>query len=385
MSPAKRSHTCRGRAALFMLVLAALVPVACSASSEGPTAPRVAPVHEFRAEVLLGGLSHPWAMAFLPDGRLLVTERSGSLSLVDPDDWSREAVAGVPPVDARNQGGLLDVALHPDFRDNRFVYLTWSGAGDGGNATHLGRGRLEGDRLADFQVLFVATPFVESTKHFGSRLVFDGQGHLFMTVGERGQRQRAQDLTDHNGAVLRLTPDGGVPAGNPFTGRPDARDAIWSYGHRNPQGAALHPGTGELWIHEHGPRGGDEVNIPAAGLNYGWPVITYGREYYGPEIGPDAKPGMEQPVYQWTPSIAPSGMAFYTGDAFPRWQGDLFVGALKFQMLVRLDLEGSRVVGETRLLEDAGWRIRDVRQGPDGLLYLLTDSGNGKLVRLAPR
>lgn len=374
-----------GRRALAGLVLAALAPMACSASGEGPTAPRVPAQHEFRVEVLMEGLRHPWGLAFLPDGRMLVTERSGTLNLVDPDGSTRQRVEGVPPVDARNQGGLLDVALHPDFADNRFVYLTWSGAGEGGNATHLGRGRLEGTRLADFQVLFVATPFVDSTKHFGSRLVFDGNGHLFMTVGERGERSRAQDLTDHNGSVLRLQPDGGIPPDNPFVSRRDARDAIWSYGHRNPQGAALHPETGRLWIHEHGPRGGDEVNIPRPGENYGWPVITYGREYYGPEIGPDAKPGLKQPVHQWTPSIAPSGMAFYTGDAFPRWRGDLFVGALKFRMLVRLELEGDRVVGETRLLEDAGWRIRDVRQGPDGLLYLLTDSSHGKLVRLAPR
>ncbi len=373
------------RPALAGLVLAALAPVACSASSEGPTAPQVPAQHEFRVEVLMEGLAHPWGLAFLPDGRMLVTERSGTLYLVNPDGWTRQRVEGVPPVDARNQGGLLDVALHPDFADNRLVYLTWSGAGEGGNATHLGRGRLDGDRFTDFQVLFVATPLADSTKHFGSRLVFDGEGHLFMTVGDRGQRSRAQDLTDHNGSVLRLQPDGGVPSDNPFVGRRDAREAIWSYGHRNPQGAALHPDSGRLWIHEHGPRGGDEVNIPRPGDNYGWPVITYGREYYGPEIGPDAKPGLRQPVHQWTPSIAPSGMAFYTGDAFPRWRGDLFVGALKFRMLVRLELEGDRVVGETRLLEDAGWRIRDVRQGPDGLLYLLTDSSHGKLVRLAPR
>ena len=375
----------RPRRVLPGLLLAALAPMACSAGSEGPTAPQVPPQHEFRVEVLMEGLAHPWGLAFLPDGRMLVTERSGTLNLVDPDGWTRQRVAGVPPVDARNQGGLLDVALHPDFGDNRFVYLTWSGAGEQGNATHLGRGRLEGGRLADFQALFVATPFADSTKHFGSRLVFDGDGHLFMTVGERGQRDRAQDLADHNGSVLRLRPEGSIPPDNPFANRSDARDAIWSYGHRNPQGAALHPDTGRMWIHEHGPRGGDEVNIPRPGDNYGWPVITYGREYYGPEIGPDAKPGLQQPVHQWTPSIAPSGMAFYTGDAFPQWQGDLFVGALKFRTLVRLELEGDQVVGETRLLEDAGWRIRDVRQGSDGLLYLLTDSSHGKLVRLAPR
>ena len=368
---------------LAATVAAALLSGACSADP-GPTAPEVAPEHRFDTEVLLSGMNHPWALAFLPDGRLLITERSGRLNLVDPGDWSREPVSGVPPVDARNQGGLLDVVLHPRFEENRWVYLTWSGAGEGGNATHLGRGRLQGNRLEEFEVLFVATPFVDSTKHFGSRVVFDGDGHLFMTVGERGQRDRAQDLGDHNGSVLRLNPDGSIPPDNPFTGREGARDAIWSYGHRNPQGAALHPETGQLWIHEHGPRGGDEVNVPEPGLNYGWPVITYGREYYGPEIGPDSKPGMEQPVLQWTPSIAPSGMTFYTGEAFPRWRGDLFVGALKFQLLVRLELEDGRVVGEERMLQDAGWRIREVDQGPDGYLYLLTESGDGKLVRLTP-
>ena len=337
-----------------------------------------------RTETLAEGLDHPWAMAFLPDGGLLVTERSGQLLRLDPATGKRRAIGGVPEVDARNQGGLLDVALHPDFADNRQVYLTWSGACDGGNATHLGRGRLTAGRLADFETLFVATPCVASTKHFGSRLAFDGDGHLWMTVGERGQRERAQDLGDHNGAVLRLNADGSVPADNPFVERADARDAIFSYGHRNPQGMAMHPETGRIWIHEHGPRGGDEINLPEAGANFGWPKQTYGREYHGPEIAPDEVPGIVGPIHQWTPSIAPSGMAFYTGSRFPQWRGDLFVGALALTHLARLELDGTEVVAEHRLLADRGWRIRAVAQGPDEALYVLTDHDNGRLVRVTP-
>lgn len=339
---------------------------------------------EVRVTTLADGLDHPWAMAFLPDGDMLVTERSGALLRLDPESGERTALAGVPEVDGRNQGGLLDVALHPDFGDNRLVYLTWSGAGDGGNATHLGRGRLEDGRLADFETLFVATPFVASTKHFGSRIVFDGAGYLWMTVGERGERDRAQDLGDHNGSVLRLLPDGSVPADNPFVDRADARDAIFSYGHRNPQGMAVHPDSGEVWIHEHGPRGGDEINIPEAGANFGWPKQTYGREYYGPEIAPNEVPGIAGPIHHWTPSIAPSGMAFYTGERFPQWRGDLFVGALALTHLARLELDGVEVVNETRLLDDRGWRIRAVVQGPDEALYVLTDHDNGRLLRVTP-
>lgn len=323
-------------------------------------------------------------MAFLPDGNMLITERSGDLLRFDPETGARGSIAGVPAVDARNQGGLLDVALDPEFADNRHVYLTWSGECGPGNATHFGRGRLEGDRLAGFETLFVATPCVDSDKHFGSRIVFDREGHVFITVGERGERDRAQDINDHNGSVLRLYPDGSIPDDNPFAGRDDAEPAIYSYGHRNPQGAVLHPETGRLWIHEHGPRGGDEINIPEAGENFGWPKTTYGREYWGPEIGPDRLPGTVQPIYHWTPSIAPSGMDFYTGDRFPEWKGDLFVGALALTHLAHIELDGEKVVAEEKLLDDRGWRIRDVRQGPDGYLYLLTDASDGLLVRLVP-
>ncbi|MFA9462477.1 PQQ-dependent sugar dehydrogenase [Thiohalorhabdus methylotrophus] len=337
-----------------------------------------------RVETVAEGLEHPWSLAFLPDGDLLITERPGSLLRLDPKSGERVRIEGVPEVKTRTQGGLLDVALHPDFSDNRWVYLTWSGRCDSGSATHLGRGRLEGDRLADFETLFVATPCVESPQHYGSRIVFDGRGHLFMTVGERGQRHRAQDLSDHNGSVLRLNTDGSVPEDNPFVGRDDARDAIYSYGHRNPQGAALHPETGRLWIHEHGPRGGDEINIPEPGRNFGWPKTTYGREYSGPEIGPDRLQGTVQPIHYWVPSIGPSGMAFYTGDRFPDWRGDLLVGALDHTHLAHLTLDGREVVRERRLLDDRGWRVRAVANGPDGFLYLLTDADNGRLVRLRP-
>ena len=328
-------------------------------------------------ETLARDLEHPWGMAFLAEGEVLVTERPGRLLYLDLETGQRTQVSGVPAVDARGQGGLLDIELHPDFTDNRQVYLTWAGACEDGNATHLGRGRLTDDnRLADFETLFVATPCVESTKHFGSRISFDGAGHVLFTTGDRGERDRAQDLEDHNGAVIRLRDDGSIPETNPFVGQANAEAAIYSFGHRNPQGAARHPETGALWIHEHGPRGGDEINLPAAGENFGWPETTYGREYWGPEIAPDEKPGTIQPIYVWTPSIAPSGMAFHNGD--------LYVGALAKVHLARLRLDGQDVVGEERLLEDRGWRIRAVESGPDGHLYLLTDQANGRLVRLHP-
>ncbi len=331
-------------------------------------------------ETIVDDLHHPWALSFLPGGDLLVTERRGRLWRVDPTTGERREIDGVPEVDHRNQGGLLDVLVHPEHEDNRWVYLTWAGRCDGGNATHLGRGRLEDDRLADVETLFVATPCVDSGIHFGSRLAFDGQGYLFMTTGDRGERDRAQDRADHNGSVLRLHDDGRIPNDNPFVDRDDAEGAIYSYGHRNPQGAATHPRTGRVWIHEHGPRGGDEINIPAAGENFGWPIQTYGREYSGPEIAPGEVEGVTGPIHHWTPSIAPSGMAFHERD------GDvtLFVGALVKRHLARLELDGERVTREERWLEDRKWRIREVETGPDGALWLLTDHADGRLLRLAP-
>ncbi len=351
------------------------------------SAPIQTELHRIDYQVLTEGLNHPWSLAFLPDGRMLVTERVGRLRIVHPDGrLDPRPVAGLPPVHQYGQGGLLDVALHPDFAHNRRVYFSFAEKGPGGYGTAVAFGRLEGHRLRDVQVIFRQLPKTAKTYHFGSRLVFDREGHLFVTLGDRGDRMSAQDLGRHAGSLIRILPDGRGPPDNPFVGRPGAQPEIWSYGHRNMQGVALHPVTGKVWTHEHGPQGGDELNIPQAGRNYGWPIITYGREYVtGLPIGEGThKAGMEQPIHYWVPSIAPSGMAFYTGDRFPRWRGDLFIGSLKFRLLVRLRLDGERVVHEERMLADELGRIRDVRQGPDGLIYLLTDATDGKLVRLRP-
>ena len=339
-----------------------------------------------QVESIADNLVHPWALAFLPDDTVLVTERPGRLLQIDLTSGKRTRISGTPEVDARGQGGLLDIALHPDFADNQWVYLSWAGACERGNATHIGRGRLTGQQLVDFETLFIATPCVRSTKHFGSRLVFDAAGYLYVTVGERGERDRAQDLRDHNGSVLRLHDDGAIPADNPFVGHDHAKPAIFSYGHRNPQGAAIHPRTGALWIHEHGPRGGDEINRPVAGGNFGWPKTTFGREYWGPAIGPDALPGTQQPLYQWTPSIAPSGMAFYqaTDKSNDPWHGDLLVGALVQTHLAKLSLVNDTVTKEVQLLTDRPRRIRAVEQGPDGRVYVLTDHANGELLAVWP-
>ncbi|MCB1775316.1 MAG: PQQ-dependent sugar dehydrogenase [Gammaproteobacteria bacterium] len=344
-------------------------------------------LYRVEAETIANGLENPWAVAFLPDGGYLVTERPGRLRLISAaGELLPQAVGGLPPIAQAGQGGLLDVVLHPDFATNRWVYFSFAEAGSGGVGTAVARGRLNGMQLDDTEVLFRMSNKTSSGRHFGSRLVFDNAGYLFITLGDRGDRPRAQALDDHAGSVIRLHDDGSIPTDNPFSGQAGVLPGIYSYGHRNLQGAALHPVTGELWTHEHGPQGGDEVNIPRPGLNYGWPVITYGVEYgIGTSIGEGtAKAGMEQPLHYWVPSIAPSGMAFYTGAAFPAWQGNLFVGGLKFRQLVRLELEGEQVTHEERLFTGELGRIRDVRQGPDGLLYLLTDAGNGELIRLRP-
>jgi len=337
-----------------------------------------------------GGLVHPWGMAFLPDGGLLVTERGGSLRFVSAAGEVSEPIAGVPAVFARGQGGLLDVALHPQFAENRLVYWSYSEAGDDGtNGTAIARGTLAEDMsgLADVEVIFRQEPKVQSNAHFGSRLVFDNDGLLFATLGERSAAQfrvMAQDLGTHLGKVIRIRDDGSVPEDNPFVGVADAKPEIWSYGHRNPQGMALHPVTGAIWTHEHGPRGGDEVAIPLAGENHGWPIFSYGTEYSGAEITDldEHPPEFARPLYQWTPSIAPSGMAFYDGDGIEEWQGDLFVGGLADTSLRRLTLEGNRVTGEETLLADMGLRIRDVEIGPDGALYVMTDEDDGEILRI---
>jgi glucose/arabinose dehydrogenase len=340
--------------------------------------------HRFKIVTLAEDLEHPWGMAFLPDGSLLVTERPGRLRIIRSGE-APLTVSGVPEVVEAGQGGMLDVALHPDFAENRLVYLSYAGAGDGGVGTEVARGRLEGDRLVGLETIFVAQPKSRGGRHFGSRLLFDDDGLLYVTLGERGDSERAQNLNDHGGKVIRLTPDGKIPADNPFVGRDDARPEVFSWGHRNPQGLALQPGTGRVWAVEHGPRGGDELNIIEPGANYGWPIITYGRSYAGFSIGEGTrKPGLSQPVTYWVPSISPSGLSFYNGDAFPQWRGNLFTGGLSAQALTRIELQGTEVVHQERLLVDYGERIRDVRQGPEGFLYLLIDQEDGALLRLEP-
>jgi glucose/arabinose dehydrogenase len=356
-----------------------------------PAAQQLRPVDgdesQFRIVELVAGLHHPWGLAFLPDGDMLVTERSGNLRLIR---HGRELVAqpigGVPRVVASGQGGLLDVALHPQYRSNGWLYLSYVGLTAEGPATHVARARLEGLQLKDLQVIFRMNRGSTGGRHFGSRLLFDRDGYLYISVGDRGDRPRAQRLHDHAGSVIRLHDDGRIPASNPFVGDDRAAGEIFSYGHRNPQGMALEPASGVVWLHEHGPQGGDELNRVQAGKNYGWPVITYGVNYgIGTAIGEGShKAGMVQPVYYWVPSIAPSGMTFYSGDRFPQWRGSILLGSLKFGLLVRLEMEQGEVVREERYLHGDFGRIRDVRSGPDGLIYLLTDAYDGRLLRLEP-
>jgi glucose/arabinose dehydrogenase len=373
---------------VIVACVAAGAAMGAPAGAQAPRSPTPAPVSApARVQTVAAGLEHPWGLAFLPDGRMLVTERPGRLRIVGGDGRVSEPLAGVPQVFARGQGGLLDVALDPRFAENRLVYLSYAEPGEGGTAgTAVARGRLGEGRLEDVRVIYRQQPKVGGAQHFGSRLVFARDGTLFVTQGDRyAYREGAQDLSVGFGKIVRIHPDGSVPRDNPFVGRPGARPEIWSYGHRNVQGAALHPETGDLWTAEHGARGGDELNRPEAGKNYGWPVITYGVDYSGATIGEGtAKPGMEQPVYYWDPVIAPSGMTFYTGGALPGWKGSVFIGSLRPGLLVRLTLADGRVAREERYLAELRERIRDVRQGPDGLLYLLTDSPDGRLLRVVP-
>lgn len=360
-------------------ILAALLAVPSAAPAQSTV----------KLETVAAGLAHPWSVAFLPEGGFLVTERDGVLNHIAPDG-TKTVVAGTPEVFAQGQGGLLDVVLSPDFEADSTVFMTYSQGSPEGAGTSLFKARLvetvdTGYALEDGETVFSASNKSYGGRHFGSRLAFAPDGTLFMTLGDRGDGPRAQDTSDHTGSVLRLTRDGEPAPDNPFIGDPDRRPEIWSFGHRNPQAAAIHPETGRLWTVEHGARGGDEINIPEAGKNYGWPVISYGRHYSGGKIGEGtAKEGMEQPIHYWDPSIAPSGMAFVTSGRYPDWQGDLLVGALVERHLARLELEGSEVVGEEKLLTDLGERIRDVRQGPDGFVYVLTDSDEGRLLRLVP-
>ena len=341
--------------------------------------------HRFHLVKVVDGLEHPWGLAFLPDGRMLVTERPGRLRIV-ADGWLvPEPVAGVPEVWDDGQGGLLDVALHPGFAESGLIYLSYASPDDDNDAaTAVARGRLVGARLEDVEEIYVALPRDDGGRHFGSRLLF-ADGYLFVTAGERGEPDRAQDVGDPAGSVIRLLDDGGVPEDNPFIGQADARPELYSFGHRNPQGMAREAATGRIYAVEHGPKGGDELNLIEPGVNYGWPVITHGKSYMGFKIGDGThKEGMAQPVHYWVPSISPSGLTIYDGDRFPAWQGSFFAGALSGELLVRLEVAGGKAVVEERMLEDLEERIRDVRQGPDGLIYLLTDHPDGMLLRLEP-
>ena len=363
-----------------MPAFAAAKPAAIFPTETGP----------IRVETIAAGLDHPWGLAFLPDGAMLVTERSGALRIVEKGRLSPTPVGGTPPVRTEGQGGLLDIAIDPDFVRTGNVFLTFSEPrGEGTSGTAVARARLvrdrSGTRLEESLVIFRQNIATRSGFHYGSRLAFAPDGTLFVTIGERGAMNRAQDPFDHAGSVIRIDRNGKAPPDNPFADGRTALPEIWSMGHRNPQGATIHFATGDLWTVEHGPRGGDEINRPLPGRNYGWPVIGYGVHYSGARIGVGtARKGYQQPVYYWDPSIAPSGMAFYHGDLFPAWSGNLFVGALKYRMLVRLVMENGRVVHEERLLKGAFGRIRDVRVGPRGALWLLTDAKNGKLLRVTP-
>lgn len=357
---------------------------ALAVQTKAPAAPKSA----ITVQSIAKGLNHPWGLQFLPDGRMVVSERAGPIRIVARDGAISQPIAGVPAADVRGQGGMLDVALAPDFATSGLLFFSFSEPrGALRNGTSVGRGRLvlsgNGGRLEDVKIVFQQDPPFASTMHFGSRLVFDRGGSLFVTTGDRySARNEAQNPANHLGKVIRITADGGVPADNPKL--PGWRPEIWSIGHRNGQAAALHPVTGKLWTVEHAARGGDEVNVPAKGKNYGWPIITYGRDYSGAKIGEGtAKAGLEQPIYYWDPSPAPSGAAFYTGDLFPSWKGNLLVGALAGQALHRLVLDGEQVVAEEVLLKDQA-RIRDVRQGPDGAVWLLTDDPRGEVLRVAP-
>ncbi|HVK94274.1 MAG TPA: PQQ-dependent sugar dehydrogenase [Noviherbaspirillum sp.] len=348
-------------------------------------------------DVLTRKLDHPWGLAFIDGGRMLVTERAGRMRVVQADGAVGPPLAGLPPVDAGGQGGLLDVVSDRDYARNRRLYFCFSEPGasgnSSGNSTALASARLSDDskRLEQVKILFSQRPKVASSAHFGCRIVEHGDGTLYLTLGERYERmQDAQKLDNHHGKVVRINKDGSVPSDNPYVRKSNlhrgALPEIWSFGHRNPQGATLGP-DGKVWMHEHGPQGGDEINRPEAGRNYGWPVITHGENYGGGKIGDgaSARPGMEQPLHHWTPSIAPSGMSFLRSDKYGKaWQGNLFVGSLKFKYLARLEMQGDKVVKEEKLLQNLRQRIRDVREGPDGLLYVLTDESNGQLIRLRP-
>ncbi|AMN40134.1 PQQ-dependent sugar dehydrogenase [Rhodoplanes sp. Z2-YC6860] len=372
----------------------ALAVIVISIALPSAVGPSIAEAQTFKSsagniavETVAGGLVNPWALAFLPDGRMLVTERPGRMRIVTPDGKLSAPLGGVPKVFAVSQGGLLDVVLDRGFAGNKTIYFCFAEPSDGGGRTALARATLGEGKLDGVKVIYQQKGPVSSGNHFGCRIAQGSDNNLLLTQGEHfTDRNEAQKLTSDLGKIVRIAPDGSVPKDNPFVGRNDALPEIWSYGHRNAQGAAIHPQSGKLWEHEHGAKGGDEINIPQPGKNYGWPVISFGVNYDGTPVGSgkSSMPGMEQPIKYWVPSIAPSGMAFYTGDLFPSWKGSLFVGALAGQMLVRLTLDGEKVTGEERLLQGLRERIRDVRMGPDGALYLVTDNYAGRVLKVLP-
>jgi len=365
------------------IVASAALLLACAPAETQTVRSSAGPI---AVETFAHGLVHPWSLAFLPDGRMLVTERPGRMRIVGRDGRLSPALAGVPRVHAGGQAGLLDVILDRDYAADRTIYFCYNV--NSGGAAAVARARLvdgETPRLDDVKVIFTQQGPGGSNNH-GCRIAQAADGNLFVTLGDHFEpRNEAQNLANHNGKIIRIRPDGSVPSDNPFVGRSSAKPEIWAYGSRNAQGLAFNPADGKLWEHEHGPRGGDEVNIIEKGKNYGWPMIGYGIDYSGAKIHESShKPGMEQPLWYWVPSIAPSGMAFYTGDLFPAWKGNLIVGALRAQLLVRLELDGDKVVKEERVLQEVNERIRDVRMGPDGALWLLTDNAAGRILRLAP-
>lgn len=376
---AYRSNRCTSLPATLTAISAILLA--------GPAAAEVyqSAKADFRLVTVAEGLEHPWSIAFLPDGSQLVTERSGRIRLITDGELAASPVANAPEAAAQGQGGMLDILLHPEFGQNNTLFVSYAHRNSEGLTTRVDRAQYRDGALHDRKTIFEAEPRSSNGRHFAGRMVIPGDGYLYVAVGDRGDMDRAQDFGDDAAAVHRITIDGKVPDSNPFLDRDDARPTLFTKGNRNIQGMTLHPDTGAVWSHEHGPRGGDEINIIEAGVNYGWPKITYGIDYSGAEITDKTEmDGMAQPLHYWDPSIAPSGMAFYTGDAFPQWQGDLFVGALRSQKLVRLTIDDEEVQGEEDLLTGYGERLRDVRMGPDGVLWLLTDSANGKVLRLVP-
>jgi aldose sugar dehydrogenase len=355
----------------------------CSVADEGGV--YSSEKHNFTIETVIEGLEHPWSVDFLPDGRFLVTEKPGRLRIIENGQLS-EPVIGLPEIKEKGQGGLLDIALDPEYENNKTIYLSYSAKGEGGIGTEVVKGTLSGNELKNTQVIFKLSPKTDTGYHFGSRLLFTKDGSLFITLGDRGDQDRAQVLNDHAGSLIHINKDGTVPADNPFIDNPDVKPEIYTYGNRNMQGIAMHPETGDVWTIEHGPQGGDELNLMKPGVNYGWPVITYGVNYgLGTKIGEGTeKEGMAQPVHYWVPSIATSSLLFYTGDKFPGWKGNAFVGSLKFGQIARLEMQDNKVIHEERLVNGKAGRIREVQQGPDGCLYIVTDESNGKLLRLKP-